>query len=198
MEIWIATSNQGKLREFERLLADLKLQIKSTKDLPAFTAPPENGQSFLDNAKIKAKSVRSLKNNSWVIGEDSGLEVEALGGMPGIHSARYAGQNAKDMENCLRVIKMMTLKGAPTRKAAFKSTLFVISPEGEEFVFEGSLQGEIAKAMRGTEGFGYDSIFIPEGETKTIAELGLAVKNKLSHRAKAIEAMLAVLRPRLS
>ena len=196
MEIWIATGNQGKLREFERLLTNFesgKFQIKSIKDLPTFTPRPEDGKTFVENARIKAKSLRAMKNSNWIIGEDSGLEVEGLGNLPGIHSARYAGAHAKDTENCLKVLKMLHLKAASTRKAVFKSTLVVYSPNGEEFIFEGDLKGEIAKSMRGTEGFGYDPIFVPDGESKTISELGLAAKNKFSHRAKAIEKMLSTL-----
>ncbi len=196
MELWIATGNQGKLREFERILANLaadKFQIKSIKDLPTFSPRPEDGKTFIENARIKAKTLRAMKSQNWIIGEDSGLEVEGLGNLPGIHSARYAGEHAKDMENCLKVLKMLTLKAAKTRKATFKSFLLVYSPSGEEFIFEGELNGEIAKSMKGTDGFGYDPIFIPDGESKTLSELGLAAKNKLSHRAKAIEKMYSSL-----
>lgn len=196
-ELWVATGNQGKLREFERLLAD-KFIVKSIKDLPTFSARPEDGKTFIENARIKAKTLRGIKNSHWVVGEDSGIEVEALNNLPGIHSARYAGDHAKDTENCLKVLKMLTLKMAVNRKAKFKSTLVVYSPTGEEHIFEGDLNGEISKNMKGTDGFGYDSIFIPEGETKTLAELGLAVKNKLSHRAKAIEKMMALISNQLS
>lgn len=188
-ELWVATGNLGKLREFEKLFEGLFV-IKSIKDLPAFTPPPENGSTFVDNARIKAKSLRSVRNQDWVIGEDSGLEVEGLGGLPGVHSARYAGNNAKDTENCLKVLKMLQLKMATTRKARFKSVIVAYSPSGEEFIFEGTLEGEIAKSMKGTDGFGYDSVFIPNGESKTLAELGLAAKNKLSHRAQAVKKML--------
>lgn len=198
MELWVATTNQGKIREIERLVAEKGIIIKSTKDLPAYSAPPENGTTFVENARIKAKSLRSIKNDVWVLGEDSGLEVEALNNMPGVHSARYAGANAKDTENTLRVIKMLQLKAATNRAARFRSTLVLLSPSGEEFIFEGKIEGLIAKEPRGKDGFGYDPIFIPANETKTFAELGLAVKNKLSHRAEAIRQMLDFLLQRLS
>lgn len=192
MEVWIATANQGKIREFARLLGS-NVIIKTPVDLPAFSAPPENGATFLDNARIKARSLRSIKNSHWVIGDDSGLEAEGLNNLPGVHSARYAGAHAKDMENCLKLLKMLTLKGITNRKARFVTVLVVYSPTGEEYIFEGELDGEIAKSMRGTDGFGYDPLFIPNGETQTLAELGLAAKNKLSHRARAIEKAKSVL-----
>jgi len=189
MDIWIATGNHGKVREYERLFAPLKHKIFSLKDVLSFTAKPETGKTFLENAQQKARTLHAVKNNFWVLGEDSGLEVEGLNGMPGIYSARYAGDHAKDIENYTKVLKMLTLKNAQTRNAAFKCTIVAISPEKKEYIFEGVLKGTISPLPRGTEGFGYDPIFIPEGEQKTIAELGLAYKNKTSHRARAIEKM---------
>jgi XTP/dITP diphosphohydrolase len=197
MELWVATTNQGKLREIERILADQGVAIHSIKELPAYSAPPETGTTFVENARIKAKSMRSIKNDVWVMGEDSGLEVEGLNGMPGVHSARYAGQNAKDTENTLRVLKMLNLKGAANRNAKFRSTIVLYSPSGEESVFEGQVEGLISKDPRGTEGFGYDAIFIPKGESKTFGELGLAFKNKVSHRSEALRKMLEFLKTKL-
>ena len=129
-----------------------------------------------------------------MLADDSGLEVEGLGGLPGIHSARYAGQHAKDMENCLKVLKMLHLKAATNRAARFICTVVLLSPTGEESVFEGTLEGTIAKEMKGRDGFGYDPIFIPKDDTKTLAELGLAVKNRLSHRALAAKKVADFLR----
>jgi XTP/dITP diphosphohydrolase len=129
----------------------------------------------------------------WVMAEDSGLVVEGLGGMPGIHSARYAGPKASDAENTAKLLKMLAIRTIANRNASFVATLVAFSPEGVEHVFEGRLDGEIAKAQRGTSGFGYDSVFIPAGESKTLSELGIAFKNKISHRAKAIERFSDVL-----
>lgn len=190
MELWIATGNQGKLNEFKMLLNRVPIELHAQSELPVFSAPPENGDSFLANARIKARALRSVKNQSWVLAEDSGLTVEGLGGLPGIHSARYAGPKASDLENTAKLLKMVQIRTAMNRKAAFVCTMVVFSPTGEEFVFEGRLNGEIAKAQKGSSGFGYDNAFIPEGQTQTLAELGLAFKNKVSHRAKAIELML--------
>lgn len=187
-ELWVATGNQGKLNEFKMLLNRLVgqgLNLHAQTELPVFSAPPENGDSFLANARIKARALKSVKPGTWVVADDSGLAVEGLGGLPGIHSARYAGPKAKDLENIAKLLKMMTLRPMANRKAAFICVLVAFDPSGTEHVFEGRLEGEITKAARGTAGFGYDAVFVPEGQTQTLAELGLAVKNQLSHRAKA-------------
>ncbi len=185
-DLWVATTNQGKLREIQSVLQEKNWNIRSIKELPAYTPPPETGATFLDNARIKAKSLHALKPGEWVMAEDSGLEVPGLGGLPGVHSARYAGAHAKDAENYLKVLKMLHLKAVADRSARFRTCLVVYDPQGKETVVEGLLEGTIAKAAIGTEGFGYDPIFIPKGESKTLAELGLAFKNRISHRAQAV------------
>lgn len=196
-EIWFASGNQGKHNEMKMLLNKLigsgQLELHTQGELPVFSQPPENGDTFVANARIKAKALKAMKPGHWVFGEDSGLAVEGLNGLPGIHSARYAGPKAQDAENMAKLLKMMTLRPMPNRKAAFVSTIVAYDPQGTEHVFEGRLEGEIAKAARGNQGFGYDPVFIPEGETKTLAELGLAFKNKVSHRAKAVAGLLALL-----
>lgn len=186
-DLWIATTNQGKLREIQALLADKDWTLHSLKELPAYTPPPETGTTFVENARIKAKSLAAMKPGQWVLAEDSGLEVTGLGNLPGVHSSTYAGNHAKDSENYLRVIKMLHLKSVADRSARLRTSLVVVNPSGEEMVVEGFLEGQIARAPAGTDGFGYDPIFIPNGETKTLAELGLAFKNRVSHRAKAVE-----------
>lgn len=192
MELWIATGNKGKMGEF-KLLFDRDLpsvKLYSSADLPVFSPPPENGASFLDNARIKAKSIRVMKPEHWTMGEDSGLEVEALGHLPGVHSARYAGPHARDSENTAKLLKMMQIRAVTNRNARFLCTMVVYSPQKsdgsfDEFIFLGELKGTIGKNPVGQLGFGYDPVFIPENETKTMAELGPAFKNKYSHRAKA-------------
>lgn len=196
-EIWFASGNQGKTNEMKMLLNKLissgQLELHTQGELPVFSAPPENGDSFLANARIKARALKAMKPGTWVFGEDSGLAVEGLNGLPGIHSARYAGPKAQDAENMAKLLKMMTLRPIPNRKAAFVSTIVAFDPQGTEHVFEGRMDGEIAKAAKGNQGFGYDPVFLPEGETKTLAELGLAFKNKVSHRAKAVSGLLGLL-----
>ncbi|MES2965752.1 MAG: RdgB/HAM1 family non-canonical purine NTP pyrophosphatase [Bdellovibrionota bacterium] len=201
-EIWFASGNQGKTNEMKMLLNKLisvgQLALHTQSELPVFSAPPENGDSFLANARIKARALKSMKPGTWVFGEDSGLAVEGLNGLPGIHSARYAGPKAQDSENMAKLLKMMTLRPMANRKASFVSTIVAFDPQGTEHVFEGKLEGEIAKAARGNQGFGYDPVFIPEGEQKTLAELGVAFKNTVSHRAKASAGLMTLLERSLS
>ena len=186
-DFWVATYNPGKLSEIKTLLHRLPLTIHSARELSYYSAPPETGKTFKENALIKARSLKAVLPQAWVLAEDSGLEVLGLQGMPGIHSARYAGDHASDAENTAKVLKMVSLRCPQKREAAFHATLICIDPQGNEHEFEGRLEGNIALRETGKEGFGYDPIFIPKGETKTTAELGLAYKNKFSHRAQAIE-----------
>ena len=144
----------------------------------------------MDNARIKAKTLKAVKNTVWVLGEDAGLEVEGLNGLPGIHSARYAGPKASDSENVAKLLKMMTLKPMNNRNAKFVATTVVYTPTGEEWVFTGELKGKIATKPSGLHGFGYDPVFIPDGQTQTLAELGDGFKTQFSHRAQAIKAFL--------
>lgn len=191
MEIWVATGNKAKLNEFKILLASIPdLKLYSTQDLPIYSAPPETGKTYLDNARIKAKSLSAMKPGHFVFADDSGLEVIGLGGLPGVHSARYAGEKARDSENRNKLLKMLTLKQVANRAAEFKCVLVVITPSGEEWVFEGELKGEIAKKESGLHGFGYDSVFIPVGEKQTLAELPPGYKNQHSHRAVACRKLL--------
>jgi XTP/dITP diphosphohydrolase len=186
-EVWIATGNKGKMGEFKLLFDKEHPEAKlfSIADIPSFTPPPENGSSFLDNARIKAKSVKAMKAGHWVIGEDSGLEVEGLNNLPGIHSARYAGPKASDSENLAKLLKMLQIRSVANRNAQFRCCMVVYTPTGEEWIFNGELKGTIGKTPAGQHGFGYDPVFVPEGETKTLAEIGSAYKNKNSHRARA-------------
>lgn len=194
MDIWIATTNQGKLNEFKNLLLPLGAKIHSVSELNYYSAPAETGNTFLDNARIKARSLRALKPKDWVIADDSGLEVEGLNNLPGVHSARYAGPKASDGENVAKLLKMLSIRSPKNRKARFICCMVAFSPKGEEFVFEGIVDGNISEKLRGTSGFGYDPVFIPEGEEKTFSELGQAIKNKMSHRAKAIRMFTEVLK----
>ena len=188
MELWIATTNRDKFREIKELLRDLPLEVHAAHELSTYAAPAETGQTFEANARIKAKYLHAVKNNAWVLSDDSGLEVTSLKGLPGVHSARYAGPKARDIENVSKVLKFMQLQtSGDDRSATFHCKMCLISPTGEEKIFEGKMVGSISKEMRGKTGFGYDPIFVPEGETKTLSELGSAVKNRLSHRAKALK-----------
>ncbi len=195
MELWIATGNKGKLEEYKLTLAKVpEFKIYSQADLPVFTPKPETGTTFLENARIKAKSVKAMKSDHWVLGEDSGLEVESLGHLPGVHSARYAGANARDSENVAKLLKMMQIRSGGNRQAQFKCVTVVYTPQNEEWIFEGALKGQIGAKVSGNSGFGYDPVFVPDGETKTLAELGSAYKIQKSHRALALHQFLTKLK----
>jgi XTP/dITP diphosphohydrolase len=194
MDLWVATTNQGKLNEFRNIFGAGPVKIHSVSELKVYSAPAETGSAFVDNARIKAKTLKAMKPGTWVVADDSGLEVEGLNGLPGVHSARYAGPKASDGENTAKLLKMLQIRSPQNRKARFVCSLVAYSPSGEEFVFEGVVSGEISEKVRGTTGFGYDPVFIPEGEKQTFAELGAAVKNKLSHRARAIRQLSEVLK----
>ena len=195
MEIWIATGNHGKVKEYQQLLKDIPTaKIHTQSEIPGFSQRPEDGKTFVENARIKAKTLKAVKNNVWVIGEDSGLEVEGLNGLPGIHSARYAGPKASDSENVSKLLKMMTIRPMPNRQAQFKCALVVYTPDGQEWIFEGEMKGRIATKPVGLLGFGYDPVFIHDDQTQTLAEVGPGYKNQHSHRAQAFKKFLAQLK----
>ena len=188
MKVVIATSNQGKLKEFETLLAPLDWDFYSLQDL-GIDSPVEDGSTFFENALIKAKHAATISGYP-AIADDSGLCVDYLNGAPGIKSARYAGENASDADNNLKLLN--SLKNQTQRNAAFVACLIFFDPDSKEDILsaEGRLEGEIAKKSHGNDGFGYDPIFFISDENKTLAELGKDYKNKNSHRAKATKILL--------
>lgn len=192
MEIWLATSNTGKVKEFESLLMDIGADVHSASEIDYYSSPAETGDTFEANARIKAKSLAALKQGVWIIADDSGLEVEGLNNLPGIHSARYAGDNASDAMNVAKLLKMLKIRSS-NRAARFRCSLIAIDPDGKEHHVEGVLSGEIAPAARGNGGFGYDPVFVPENQSETLAELPASTKNKISHRGQAIRALKEIL-----
>ncbi len=185
-KILLATANRGKIKEIKEILEGLDLDIVTLDDYPGLSLPPEDGSTFRENALIKARGAAS-KTGVAVLADDSGLEVDFLGGLPGIRSARYAGTGAQDKENWLKLLK--ELEGVPEekRRARFRCALALVWPDGEEEVFEGSLDGVILGEPRGGHGFGYDPVFFIPEMGKTAAELTPNEKNSVSHRAKALE-----------
>ncbi|MDP2690315.1 MAG: RdgB/HAM1 family non-canonical purine NTP pyrophosphatase, partial [Deltaproteobacteria bacterium] len=160
--------------------------VLSLDDIPPLEFPPEQGATFEENALAKARFV-SMRSNLPALADDSGLEVDCLGGRPGVYSARYAGAGATDEENYLKLLK--ELEGVPEGKrgARFRSVVAFVSPGGAEATFDGVFEGVIAKAPRGSGGFGYDPVFfVPEAE-KTAAEMSEEEKNAISHRGKALK-----------
>lgn len=195
MELWIATGNKGKVNEYKLGLKELPdLKIFTQADIPSFTPRPEDGKTFLENAQIKARTLKAVKPGVWILGEDAGLEVEGLNNLPGIHSARYAGPKASDSENIAKLLKMMTIRPIANRNARFVCSTVVFTPDGTEWHFEGSMKGTITTKPVGQLGFGYDPVFMPEGQTQTMAELGPGFKNQHSHRAQALRAFLEKLK----
>ena len=196
LEFWFATGNKGKIDEYKLLLRSLggeslqQIPVHSQNELRSFSPRPETGKTFRENSLVKAKTLAAVKNHCWVFGEDSGLEVKGLDGLPGIHSARYAGPKASESENNAKLLKMLQLRGVSDRSARFVCDLTVLNPQGETWHFEGELKGTLAPKLSGLHGFGYDPLFIPEGETKTLAELGPGYKVTKSHRAQAFQKFL--------
>jgi XTP/dITP diphosphohydrolase len=184
----LATRNEGKARELSLLLAGLARRFESLRDHPAVVLPPETGRTYLENARLKARAAYGALGVP-AIGDDSGLEVDALGGAPGIRSARFAGPGATDAANLARLLD--DLKDVPTerRGARFRCVLVLARSDGEESVAEGTCEGAIAPSPRGSRGFGYDPVFVALGETQTFAELTDERKNQLSHRGRAAAAL---------
>jgi XTP/dITP diphosphohydrolase len=169
----LASRNENKLRELRRALPEWEIVLLETPDEPV-----EDGATFLDNARIKARHGRRYAApEEWVGGEDSGIEVAALGGRPGIESARWAA------DGVARLLEELAEVG--DRRARYVCEISVLAPHGKEVRATGTLEGDIAREPRGSEGFGYDPIFVPRGETRTVAELGDAWKADNSHRARA-------------
>ncbi|TYP51329.1 XTP/dITP diphosphatase [Thermosediminibacter litoriperuensis] len=185
LDLVIATKNAGKLKEFREMLSDIPLNIISLQDFPGIEVE-ENGDTFEENAVLKAKRVVELTGIAS-LGDDSGLEVAALGGRPGVHTARFAGPRASDLENINKLLN--ELKGVPPekRQARFVCCLCLVLSDGRIFVEYGYLEGYIILEPRGTMGFGYDPVFFVPELGKTLAEATLEEKNAVSHRARATE-----------
>jgi len=193
MRLIVATTNPGKLRELQRLLpAGLELVPWSSLGIEP---PEETGETFLDNAIIKARA--GAASGLPTIADDSGLEVDALGGRPGVYSARFAGPDATDEENNARLIEELARLGAVDRAARFRSAVALALPDGKVVTATGTIEGRIVDAPRGTGGFGYDPHFevhdidAPGAAGRTLAELPLSLKNEISHRARAYRNLIA-------
>jgi XTP/dITP diphosphohydrolase len=189
----VATGNPGKLRELRELLAGLALEILPQAEL-GVPSPPETESSFLGNALLKARHAARL-TGAVAVADDSGLEVDALGGAPGVWSARYAGEGADDAANNARLLEALADVPAP-RRARYRAVIVLVrgAHDPAPLVAEGVWEGRIATAPRGSGGFGYDPLFVVGDGELTAAQLPAAVKNRLSHRAQALTALLAQLR----
>jgi XTP/dITP diphosphohydrolase len=187
-EILIATGNTGKVREIGQIFAAYPVRFTSLKDhwkeIPLI---PETGATFLENARMKAQWVVSRKG-VWTLADDSGLEVDALGGRPGVFSARYAGENAGALANNRKLLE--NLSGIPLgkRTARFRCAVVLMGPDGE-FSAEGTCEGAIGFVPEGDGGFGYDPLFIPDGFDRTFAEMDSESKHAISHRGRALNVL---------
>ena len=179
----LATRNQGKIEEFKKLLSGFPIEIKSLQDFGPIPPIVEDGETFEDNAYKKAHDTARMLGFP-ALADDSGLRVETLNGLPGVYSARYAGEGASDQENNLKLLEAM--KGRENRDAAFECIIAIAVPRGPALIYEGRCEGQITHEMRGENGFGYDPIFYyPQGK-KTFAQMSSDEKNSVSHRGKAM------------
>mgnify|MGYP001373082993 CR=1 FL=1 len=186
-EIVLATGNKGKIREFSGLLEGVFGRIISLNDLESPPEVVEDGATFRENALKKARAIAAYSGKP-ALADDSGLAVDALGGSPGVYSARYAGEGATDRDN---IAKLLTeLGGIENRSASFVCVLALVAPGGEEITAEGKCEGVIITEPRGEGGFGYDPVFYLPEYGKTMAEIPPELKNRISHRARAAEALI--------
>jgi len=184
LEIVLATRNPGKVREFLELMRDLPIQVYSLEAFPQIGHLREDGTTYTENAISKAAAVARLTRRVTVA-DDSGIEIDALDGKPGAQSARFLGEGATDSARNARILRLLQSVSAERRTARYRAVVAVALPDGQTRTFEGTCEGRIATAPRGSGGFGYDPVFLVPAYGKTMAQLPLAVKNRISHRARA-------------
>jgi XTP/dITP diphosphohydrolase len=191
--ILIATHNAGKLREYQELLANLPIELVTLESLAITEAPGETGKSFEENARLKARAY-ARASGLMTLADDSGLEVDALNGAPGIHSARYGGDAAPDDEARYRLL-LSNLEGVPNpaRAARFRCVVALATPQGDIHTAEARCEGHIGHEPMGEHGFGYDPVFIVAERGVTMAQLPPDEKNRISHRAKALQTIRPIL-----
>jgi XTP/dITP diphosphohydrolase len=192
-ELLIATRNAGKIRELSELLSNLPLRLRHLSEFPRMEEVEETGETFAANAELKAR-LYSRGTNLWTLADDSGLEVDALGGAPGVFSARYAGANASDAERNARLLTELSATKDAERTARFICAIALYEPEAATAqIFAGTCEGRISEQPRGDKGFGYDPLFVPKGYTHSFGELPDELKQQISHRAQALRAVRAYL-----
>lgn len=192
-ELLIATKNAGKIREIEKLLADLPITLRNVGEFTNLIEPEETGATFAENATLKAKYYAE-KTGIWSLADDSGLEVEALEWRPGVFSARYGGADATNEEKIAKLLNELEQTDSNSRLARFVCSMVIADKSGEiQFLTEGVCQGEIAFIPQGSNGFGYDPVFVPKGFSQTFGQLSGEIKHKISHRSRAIEKIIKYL-----
>jgi XTP/dITP diphosphohydrolase len=189
VDIIVATGNAGKMREIREICSDLPVTLTSLADhWPTVPSIAETGATFVENARIKAHWVLSRKGG-WTLADDSGLEVDALGGAPGVMSARYGGEDGNAALNLAKLLEELRDVPADRRAARFRCVMVLAGPDGEEVVSEGACEGRIGFEPAGEKGFGYDPVFVPDGYGETFAQLASSEKNRISHRGRALASM---------
>jgi XTP/dITP diphosphohydrolase len=192
LKVVLATRNAGKVREIEDILAPHGFEVISLQEFPEIGEIIEDGSTFKENAMIKATTVAGY-TGLIALADDSGLEVDALDGAPGIHSSRFAGEEKDDQANNRKLLELISDIPAEQRTARFKCVVAIAEPDGWVHLAEGSCEGIIINEPRGEGGFGYDPLFYVPDYDKTFAELDPAIKNKISHRARALEGAVDIL-----
>lgn len=192
----LATRNQHKVEEIQALLADVSMTFLSLADFPDLPEVVEDGTTCQENAVKKAKET-AAGTGHWALADDTGLEVDALGGRPGVYAARYAGEGATYADNCGKLLEELQNIPAGQRAARFLTVMALSDPEGQTEVVEGVLQGQITEQFYGSQGFGYDPVFYVPAAHKTLAEMTLEEKNELSHRGQALRLAKDLLNRRL-
>jgi len=185
-ELVVATRNRKKVEEIRRILEGLDVQLYTMDDFPHCPEVVEDGETFEDNALKKAREVAAC-TGKHALADDSGLTVYAIGGAPGVFSARYAGSDATDQDNVRKLLKELGNITPENRGAAFVCVLAFAGPDGTEEVFEGRVEGVIGDHPQGQSGFGYDPVFFPEGHDRTFAEMSAQEKDSMSHRGRALQ-----------
>jgi XTP/dITP diphosphohydrolase len=188
-DLIVATKNKGKVREIKHILKPLGIKIISLLDLPNMPEIKEDGRTFKENAAKKARTI-ARRSKTLVLADDSGLEVKALNGRPGVKSARYAGPNPTTKKLCVKLLKEM--KDKKDRRARFVCVIAIAGPK-KALTVKGVCRGRIASKMKGVHGFGYDPVFVPQGYDRTFAQMPLKSKNQVSHRGKALKKAKACL-----
>ncbi len=192
-EMILGTRNHGKIAEFRSLFKGMQIKLLSFYDFPDVPPVVEDGKTFQDNAAKKAKAIAKATGRI-AVSDDSGLEVDFLKAVPGVYSARFAGERATDRDNARKVLKMLDGVAWEERSARFVCVICAATPKGKIVSAEGTCTGTISFEMRGSHGFGYDPIFVPDGYQMTMAEMEPELKNRISHRADAMKKFRKVLK----
>jgi XTP/dITP diphosphohydrolase len=182
LKLVIATKNPGKVREFRQLLGDVPLELSGAEEMPEVE---ETGATFAENAELKARAAAEW-SGCWSLADDSGLEVDALNGAPGVHSNRFAGEGTTEADRNRRLLELLRDVPPQERTARYRAVIAVAAPDGKVWLYEGACEGRIVEEARGEHGFGYDPHFYLPEYARTMAELGPALKNRISHRGRAL------------